>query len=68
MINYVDAAKANGWRADWVRGDQLADRMAEVSGFDVLVIWRMPWNADLEEAIAMMRSCGRRLRSIATTS
>jgi glycosyltransferase involved in cell wall biosynthesis len=59
VINYVDAAKANGWRADWVRGDQLADRMAEVGDFDVLVIWRMPWNAHLEEAIAIMRSSGR---------
>lgn len=59
VINYVEAAKANGWRADWVRGDQLAERMTEVSNFDVLVIWRMPWNSNLEEATGIMRSLGR---------
>lgn len=58
VINYVEAAKANGWRAEWVRGDRLADRMANVSDFDVMVIWRMPWNANVEQAIETMRSRG----------
>lgn len=59
VINYVEAARGNGWRADWIRGDQLADRMAEVSDFDVLAIWRTPWNANIEEAIGIMRLLGR---------
>jgi len=59
VINYVEAAQANGWRADWMRGDQLAERMTEVGNFDVLVIWRMPWNANLEEASGIMRLLGR---------
>ena len=59
VINYVEAARANGWRADWIRGDLLADRMAEVGEFDVLVIWRKLWDANVEEAIGIMRSLGR---------
>lgn len=59
VINYVEAARANGWRADWIRGDLLADRMADVGEFDVLVIWRKLWDANVEEAISIMRSLGR---------
>jgi glycosyltransferase involved in cell wall biosynthesis/SAM-dependent methyltransferase/uncharacterized protein YbaR (Trm112 family) len=59
VLNYIDAARTNGWRAEWIRGDQLADRMAEVSDFDLLAIWRMSWDANVEDAIGIMRSLGR---------
>lgn len=59
VLNYVEAARANGWRADTIRGDQLFDRMAEVRDFDVLVIWRKSWDSNVEEAVSTMRSLGR---------
>ena len=59
IINYVEAASANGWRADWIRGDELSDHMSKISDFDVLVIWRKLWDANVEEAIGIMRSLGR---------
>lgn len=59
VINYVEAARANGWRSDWIRGDELANRMAEIREFDILAVWRMSWDANLEDAVSTMRSLGR---------
>jgi glycosyltransferase involved in cell wall biosynthesis/SAM-dependent methyltransferase/uncharacterized protein YbaR (Trm112 family) len=59
VLAYVEAARANGWRADWMRSDQLADRMSEISEFDFLAIWRVPWNSTVNEAVTVMRSLGR---------
>lgn len=57
--NYMDAARENGWRTDCIRTDELVDRMAEVAGFDHMVIWRAPWNPPLAKVVGMMRDLGK---------
>ena len=59
VLHYVEAAHANGCRADWVRGDALAEHMERIAGFDILVIWRVPWDETMAEAIATARRHGR---------
>jgi glycosyltransferase involved in cell wall biosynthesis len=61
VLYYVEAARANGWRAEWIRGDELALRMSEVSEFDLLMIWRAPWNGPISEAAEIMRGLGRQV-------
>jgi glycosyltransferase involved in cell wall biosynthesis len=61
VLNYVDAARKNGWRADWIRADEVAARISEVSGFDVLMIWRAPWNGPVSQAAKIMRELGRQV-------
>ena len=57
--NYVEAAKANGVYADWLAAEKLADRLEEVQDFDVLVIWRTPWDESLARAVEAMRASGK---------
>ena len=63
VTNYVEAAKANGVYADWFAAEELASRLENVQDFDVLVIWRTPWD---ENARARGRSdaCGRKDRRV----
>ncbi len=59
VTNYVEAAKANGVYADWFAAQELADRLEEVQDFDVLVIWRTPWDELLARAVETMRAQGK---------
>ena len=59
ILHYVAAARANGWQADWVRGDRLAEHIDDVSHYDVLMIWRAPWDAAIERAVGAARASGR---------
>lgn len=59
VLHYVAAAEANGWRAEWIRMDQLGDRLSEIGSYDFLVIWRAPLNPVIQEAIAAMHELGR---------
>lgn len=61
VLNYVEAARANGWRADWMKVEELANRIDEATGHDVLVIWRAPWNAVIAEAIEQANQRGRQV-------
>ena len=59
VTNYVEAARANGVYADWLAAEELADRLDEVQDFDVLVIWRTPWDETLARAVEAMRAAGK---------
>ena len=61
---YVEAAKANGVYADWVAAEKLEDRLQELQDFDVLVIWRTPWDESLSRAVEVdaRERKGRRIR------
>ena len=59
VTNYVEAAKANGVYADWFAAEELADRLEEVQDFDVLVIWRTPWDETLARAVEATRAAGK---------
>ena len=59
VMNYVEAARANGVYADWFAAQELADRLEEVKDFDVLVIWRTPWDEPLARAIGTMHAAGK---------
>jgi SAM-dependent methyltransferase/glycosyltransferase involved in cell wall biosynthesis/uncharacterized protein YbaR (Trm112 family) len=59
VTNYVEAARANGVCADWFAAQELADRLEEVKDFDVLVIWRTPWDESLARAVEAMHAAGR---------
>ena len=61
VLNYVDAARANGWRVEWIREDELGDRLSEVSDYDLLMIWRAPWRNAVPEAAEIMRGLGRKV-------
>jgi ubiquinone/menaquinone biosynthesis C-methylase UbiE/glycosyltransferase involved in cell wall biosynthesis len=59
VTNYLEAAKVNGVYADWVAAEELASRLEEVQEFDVLVIWRTPWNETLARAVEAMHAAGK---------
>jgi glycosyltransferase involved in cell wall biosynthesis/ubiquinone/menaquinone biosynthesis C-methylase UbiE len=59
VTNYVEAARANGVYADWFAAQELADRLEEIQDFDVLVIWRTPWDESLARAVEAMHAAGR---------
>jgi len=59
VLNYMEAARENGWRTDCIRTDELADRMAEVARFDHMVMWRAPWDPAIAEAVGIMRNLGK---------
>ena len=56
---YVEAARTNGFHADWVAAEKLEERLQEVQDCDVLVIWRAPWNESLARAVEVMRARGK---------
>jgi hypothetical protein len=39
-----------------MRGDELPHRLNELSGADLLIIWRMPWSEHVGAAVAQMRA------------
>jgi glycosyltransferase involved in cell wall biosynthesis/SAM-dependent methyltransferase/uncharacterized protein YbaR (Trm112 family) len=59
VMNYVEAARANGVYADWFAAQELADRLEEVKDFDVLVIWRTSWDESLSYAVGAMHAAGK---------
>ena len=58
---YLEAARANGAEASWVRQDELGEMLDRLDEFSVLVIWRAPWDATVELAIERMRALGRKV-------
>ena len=59
VTNYVEAAKANRVYAEWFAAEELADRFEEIQEFDVLVIWRTPWDETMARAVETMRAAGK---------
>jgi glycosyltransferase involved in cell wall biosynthesis/SAM-dependent methyltransferase len=59
VTRYVEAAAANGVAASWMPQASLAGRLHEVSSYDVLVLWRTPWDEAIAKATATMKGLGR---------
>jgi GT2 family glycosyltransferase/glycosyltransferase involved in cell wall biosynthesis/uncharacterized protein YbaR (Trm112 family) len=58
VLRYVDAALANGADAEWMPMDDLPHRMDDLAGYNVLVLWRVPWNEHVSAAVDLIRSRG----------
>ncbi|CAG9255576.1 hypothetical protein PUN4_240021 [Paraburkholderia unamae] len=61
VARYAEAARRNGFHADWVRADQLAGRLDELDSYDILIIWRAPWSLAIDQAVQSMHARGRRI-------
>jgi glycosyltransferase involved in cell wall biosynthesis/SAM-dependent methyltransferase len=55
---YIEAAAANDVKVEWVRHEELDERIGELAKFNMLVIWRVPWNSSIAHAIATVRANG----------
>ena len=58
VLRYIEAAAANGLKADSIRHDMLRPERAKLESCGTLIIWRAPWDESLEEAIDLVRSRG----------
>jgi glycosyltransferase involved in cell wall biosynthesis/predicted SAM-dependent methyltransferase len=58
---FVDTLNTIGYSATWMRMEELAGRMSELSNFDALVIWRVSWNSTLAQAVSIIRSRGMKV-------
>lgn len=56
--NYVEAAAANGVKADWIALENLDGKLYELVQYDVLVLWRTPWSEMVERAVQQVRQMG----------
>ncbi|QSI28775.1 glycosyltransferase [Variovorax sp. RKNM96] len=61
VTRYMDAARMNGVPASWVRLDQLELNFDLISRHDVMILWRTPWTAGLEEAVRRIRAQGKKI-------
>jgi glycosyltransferase involved in cell wall biosynthesis len=55
ILRYVDAARAIGADASWIRLDEIAHRSREIGEADALFIWRAPWDKEVASAIELAR-------------
>jgi len=62
VARYVEAAKAAGAKAWWLRVEDLAPRIDEVAAEDVVVMWRTPHTPEIERLIRTARA--RRARIV----
>ncbi len=56
VVRYIDAAIAAGAKATWMRADEISQRLGELESAEVLIIWRAVWNAQIKDAVELMRS------------
>lgn len=61
VARYMEAAAMNGVLSDWVRLEQLHEKLDQITRYDVMIMWRTPWTAALEEAIARMHARGKKV-------
>lgn len=61
VVRYVEAAEAAGAKAWWLRVEDLAPRIDEVAGTDVVVIWRTRHIPEIERLIGAARARGARI-------
>lgn len=61
VLRPAAAAAALGARIAVLCGDEIGDRIAEVRGADLLIIWRAPWEPVLEAAVRLARRAGARI-------
>jgi GT2 family glycosyltransferase/glycosyltransferase involved in cell wall biosynthesis/SAM-dependent methyltransferase len=61
VLDFIDAAVANGVAASWVRADELAGRHDELAKHDIAFFWRVAWTDEVGAAIAHLRYCGRKI-------
>lgn len=59
VTRYMEAARMNGVPSEWVRLDQLQDKLSLTAQHDVMMLWRTPWTPALQEAVARMRAQGK---------
>jgi len=61
VVRYVEAAKAAGAKAWWLRVEDLAPRIEEVAGADLVVLWRTCHSPEIERLIEAARALGARI-------
>jgi glycosyltransferase involved in cell wall biosynthesis/SAM-dependent methyltransferase len=59
VLRYVRLAAQCGIDASWMKAEEVPTHAAEIETADILVIWRTPWNAQIETAVSAMRSRGK---------
>ncbi len=61
VLDFIEAAEANGLKANWVRSDALARQHDELAKYDIAIFWRVAWTDEVGAAIAHLRYCGRKI-------
>jgi len=59
VTRYVEAAVANGVKASWIPQASLSGHLDKLISYDVLVLWRTPWDEVIAQATAAMKDFGR---------
>ena len=59
VAQYIAAAEASGIEAQWIAHSGLPARFGELRSYDILVVWRAPWDENIERAISLMKDSGR---------
>jgi GT2 family glycosyltransferase/glycosyltransferase involved in cell wall biosynthesis len=61
VVRYVEAAIAAGAQASWIRVDEVSEYSKQIANIDILIIWRVPWDERVADAVAAARSAGARV-------
>lgn len=58
---YMEAARANGTHADWVRHDEVREQLTDLGQYAVVVIWRAPWSPVISSLIQSAKAASCRV-------
>lgn len=61
VLDFIQAAAANGVAAKWIRADALAGQHDELAKHDIAFFWRVAWTDEVGAAVAHLRYCGRKI-------
>ncbi|HEY0789478.1 MAG TPA: class I SAM-dependent methyltransferase [Chthoniobacterales bacterium] len=61
VTRYVEAIRAAGAKASWIRADAVAECMTQIAETDLLIIWRAPWDSKIAAAVETARQAGAKV-------
>jgi glycosyltransferase involved in cell wall biosynthesis/GT2 family glycosyltransferase/SAM-dependent methyltransferase len=61
VIRPLEAFKAAGAEASWIRLDEIPEHLKEIAKTDILVIWRAAWDERVASAVQAARTSGARV-------
>ena len=61
VVRYVEAARLAGGEANWMRLEEVPNRVGEFSAAHAVVIWRAAWDKRVATAVAAARRAGARI-------
>jgi glycosyltransferase involved in cell wall biosynthesis len=61
VVRPLEAARAVGIRASWMRPEEIFERIGKIEAADALIIWRAPWDEQIAAAVDAVRRRGAKV-------